>query len=294
VIDRAYLLLPLGAAMLYAVAATLLKLAYARGTRVTRAVVLANLTTCIAFSAFYPWDRLGALPGAWLPCLAVGATFVLGQLLTILAFSWGDVSIASTALGSKVFLVALLASAFTSHVIGIRTWLAAAGMTLALVLLTGRPRKVDLRHTLGALIPALLSALSFAGFDLLIQHYSPDLTFGLLAPFGMAVALLLSLPLLLIDRATPPKPDPGRVRLLLAGSILLTGQAMLLIWSIGIFQDAPGANVVYATRGIWSVLLVAALGKWMAQVEHMTSRSVVIRRLIAAVVMAVAVAIMFV
>ena len=68
-------------------------------------------------------------------------------------------------------------------------------------------------------------------------------------------------------------------------------QSLLLIGTIGYFQDAPRANVVYASRGIWSVLIVHMLAT--AGGEGGMSRRAVIRRLCGAGVMIAGVAMAF-
>jgi hypothetical protein len=65
---------------------------------------------------------------------------------------------------------------------------------------------------------------------------------------------------------------------------------MLLIWSIAHFGDAAGANVVYGSRGIWSVLLVVVLGKWVKSAEVMHGPGAFAKRLTGALVITIAIA----
>ena len=44
-------------------------------------------------------------------------------------------------------------------------------------------------------------------------------------------------------------------------------QAILITLAIGIWRDAAGVNVIYATRGLWSVVFVWGAGHWIGNVE---------------------------
>lgn len=296
-LGKAYLIFPLTAAVLYALAALALKAAERRGAGVGQITVLANLALAAAFAGFYPW---GAGPparlAAWWPIAAIGVTLVVGQVAGTLAFARGEVSVATPVLGTKVVLVALLASLFTARPVPAQTWVAAVVVLVGLWVLVGRPARADARRAAAAVGFGLACALAFAGFDLLTQVWSPRLGFGVLMPLGVAAGTVLSLPLLRWLR------PPGRLALhvptaaakpLALGVALITLQSLLLIWSIGRYHDAPGANVVYASRGVWGVLLVQLLAGHLAHVEQLGGGAVFARRLIGAGVMMLGVVLAF-
>jgi drug/metabolite transporter (DMT)-like permease len=292
--ERAYLVFPLISAALYALGAMLLKAAQHRGARARRVAVWTNLALAIAFLVFYPWGEFPKLASPWWPCLVTGAAFAVANLFTILALSYGEASVATPALGMKVVLVAFGAWAFADSELSAGTW-AAAFVTLAgLICLVGPVHRVSARKALAALGFSLVAAIGYAAFDVMIQVWTPELTFGLLAPAAMIFTAVLSLPLAMTRRGISLGIPRGARGLLIGGVGLFVVQGMLLIWAIGRFQDAAGANVVYAGRGVLSVLLVSVTARWFGRVERFESRGVFVRRLVGAITMAAAVGLLFV
>ena len=58
---------------------------------------------------------------------------------------------------------------------------------------------------------------------------------------------------------------------ILAGTVFSATQAILITVTIAIWKDAAGANVLYATRGLWSIALVWWAGRWIRNVERETA-----------------------
>jgi len=286
----AWLALPLLSAVLYSLSAVCLRRAERMGVDTVAIMLVTNAVTAVGFAVYYPWGAFPAAPAVWWPVLAVALTFVAGQWFTLLAFTKGEVSVATPTLGTKVIMVAVLAAVFTDRPPGVLTWVAAGLMVVGLLLLVGRPKVQDAAAARAGVGLALLAAGAYAGFDILVQGWSPKLGFGLLVPPGMALAAVLSLGLLPLAKRPPTPPTPGRHRWLAPGVALMAAQAMVLVWAIGRHGDATSANVVYASRALWGVLLVAALGGVMRDREGMTGRAAVLRRLTGAAVMTVGVA----
>ena len=62
-------------------------------------------------------------------------------------------------------------------------------------------------------------------------------------------------------------------------------QGTFLYASIALSGDPVGVNIVYAVRGLWSVLLVAWIGKWLGNREAGLPRSVLWLRGLGAVLL---------
>ena len=93
--------------------------------------------------------------------------------------------------------------------------------------------------------------------------------------FTMAVAL--ARPVAALSR------DGRRVsatnwRWLAAGAALLGVQACGVAWGI-VTLGATTTNVLYNSRGVWSVVLVWCVGHWFGNTERARGRSVMLRRL---------------
>jgi hypothetical protein len=50
---------------------------------------------------------------------------------------------------------------------------------------------------------------------------------------------------------------------LLPGAVLLAMQAAGMAFTLGTHGRATAANILYSTRGLWSVLAVGLLGAWL-------------------------------
>ncbi|OUW38610.1 MAG: hypothetical protein CBD35_04005, partial [Verrucomicrobia bacterium TMED175] len=49
--------------------------------------------------------------------------------------------------------------------------------------------------------------------------------------------------------------------------------------AIGFYQVPTEANIFYAGRGFWSVVLVAVLGSWIGLSEGKSSKALLVRRM---------------
>lgn len=288
--EKAYLLFPLVSAVLYAIGAYVLKSAQQRGVSSAQIAFAANAALAVVFLAiFYPWDHW---PSAtlWGRAALVGLGLGLGQFATILAFERGAVSIATPMLGTKAVWVALMVAFGLGQPLGWNTWLAVLLTSLGVAALARSSDRGRRGSVWMGLFLALVASVSFAAFDVMVQAWSVDHGFAQIAPLGvgMSVVLALGFPLTRGRRFfTVPRAALVSVTL---GIVLLTLQSWLLIWTIAQYQDAAGANVVYGSRGIWSVLLVALLGRWITSVEVMHGWEAFASRLVGAALIAAAIA----
>src|SRR3954466_10098233 len=98
---------PLISAGLYSFAALALKRATANGAGPWRISFVTNWIQALFFA---PLWLLGGQPFEWLHlghAMIVGVVFFIGQVLTFLALSRGDVSVTTPVLGTKVVFVAI-------------------------------------------------------------------------------------------------------------------------------------------------------------------------------------------
>jgi hypothetical protein len=69
------------------------------------------------------------------------------------------------------------------------------------------------------------------------------------------------------------------------GALLLTVQAAGVAYAIIAYGSATLTNVLYNSRGIWSVVLVWAVGHWFANRENQVGRGIMARRLAGALLL---------
>jgi drug/metabolite transporter (DMT)-like permease len=202
-------------------------------------------------------------------------------------------------MSSKVVMVAFVL-AFHLHLPPKwQTWLAAVLVVGGVACMQSGGSAAKTATTEGARPPsifaavffALLAALSYAVYDVMTQVYSSQMEFHRVVPFGMFVCFALSLLLLpFAARGTLAARPP---RMLLLSVILLTLQSLILITTIGKFGDAANCNIVYSSRGIFSVLFAWLLGSWF-NVSEVSQPGVALRRLGGAAIILVAIALVLV
>src|SRR5882672_8320312 len=97
-----YLLLPLLAAIVFALGSMVFKRAYDEGAGVVHAVVVNNVLLAILFLPLFAFESKPVPWTQWIYPVATGAAFAAGHLLNVLSLRVGDVSVAIPLLGSKV------------------------------------------------------------------------------------------------------------------------------------------------------------------------------------------------
>lgn len=287
-----YLLLPLASSMGYVIGALLLKRSSELGVGLWRTTFVANAMHAVCLVPFW---NLGTASGGgvWWQPVATSLLFMAGQTLTLRAIEKGDVSVATPVLGTKIVLVAFVSVLLLPDPVPLKWWIAAVLSVAAIMLLNRQPigalsaeRKASLGPTITA---ALGAAISFACFDVLVQKWASlwgvgrflSINFLLLTGWSLALVPAFSAPLRQIKRSAWPW--------LLGGSVLLGLQAAGLTISLGSYGDATAINVVYSTRGLWSVLAVWWIGHWFRNDEQKLGGAVLKFRLWGAGLMLIAV-----
>ena len=95
-------------------------------------------------------------------------------------------------------------------------------------------------------------------------------------PWGVLIgAAMAACVILAKEHGLAGIPQPAWRSMTLA-TALNVGQSLLLIWAIGKYRDATGLNVVYGSRGIWSVLIVWLLGAFLGTREGISGAKVLL------------------
>jgi drug/metabolite transporter (DMT)-like permease len=281
---------PLACAACYSVGALALKGASERGLGPWRITFASNVTMGILFA---PLLLLGGafLPG-WHPVqpAVTGLLFFGGQICTFLALDRGDASVATPVLGSKVLFVTLFTAMSGAQVIPPTWWAGAALCTLALALLGSGPRRHRDR-TLPAAGYAMAAAGFFALTDVLVQRWVPLWGAGRFVPAMFGCVALLSPALIPRFRKPLRAVGPGAVPWLALGCILIAAQALGMALTLGTHGHAPLVNILYSTRGVWTIVLVVLAGGWLGNNERHLGRRILAIRTAGALLLLVAVAV---
>ena len=277
-------IIPLCSAFGYTFAAMMVKRA-SSGTRAPwRTAFVINLMMGILFQ---PWLLLGGNAFSWsnlFHAALAGAIFFVGQIFTFLALSRGDVSLTTPVLGTKVIFVALFSFLFSGESLTPRM-LTATGITAVAMILLGAEGKADRQRVIPSLLFGFLAAVAYAGTDIVQRIWVDDWGFGRFAPAMFATITLLSLcfiPLFEAPLKDLPKPNLAWA---VAGGSTLALQATGIATSIAFFHEVTLTNILYNTRGIWSIIVVWLVGHWFGNQERQLGKRIMIQRLIGALLL---------
>ena len=277
-------MLPLASALLYAAAALCLKIALGRGVTTWAILFFSNMVLGLFFLPllFFGTDGWNAAAAPW--ALLAGCLFFLGQFGTFRSLQSGDVSIATPALAAKVVFVALLSLLVPGSQPDPDLWMAVALTMVGMILLHRGPRHAASRP-LTTLAWALFAAFSFAATDIVVQVFAPQAGFTLFMPVMFGSVAALALPLLWphVLRAPRRTRNPGARRWMSGGVVLLGLQAIGMGTAIGLFGDATGANVVYGSRGLWSLLFLALFARALGIEDSVFDRRTLVLRVLGAI-----------
>ncbi len=262
-------ILPLSAALVYVAAALFLKRATESGADVWRLTRICNFIAGIFFAPL--WLLGGNLPsGLWWQPAGAALLFMLGQILTMMALRIGDVSITTPVLGLKVVLVAVLTSALLREQLAGGVWAAAFLSSVGIALLHfSRPRDGSRVGT--TILVAGLAAASYALFDVVVQKWAVAWGAGRFLPVMMGFVAVYSLAFRPARSEPQSAASPKAGAWTIAGAVCLALQAILFVSSIAIYHHAAVANVLYSSRGLWSILAVWAVGHWVGNYEARVS-----------------------
>ena len=287
-----YLLIPLASGLVFAVGTMASKRAMEQGVCPWRSMFVANV---IAALLYVPLWFFGKEPFSWTGTIHAsicGLTFFLGNMFAYLALNRGDVSVVTPILGMKVLVVALFTVLILGEKVPLILWLAAILVVVAIALLRGgneaHRKRLALSITLG-----VLSSISNATTDVLLQKWVHEWGFFRFVPVMFITLGILSMAIIPLFRA-PLAAIPGSTwRWLLPGAALMALQSLAITTAIGIYGHATAVNIVYNSRGIWSVLLVWLIGHWFHNVERSQGHGVMGKRLAGAALLLAAIVIVF-
>lgn len=273
---------------MYVAGALLLKRASDLGADVWRTARVTNFISAVVAALLLVLGGVIPSPSVWWHPPFAATLFFGGQILTLLALNTGDVSVATPVLGLKIVLVAVLSTILIGDPIGPRLWTAAALSSAAIALLNFSPGHSH-RRVGRTILLAGLGATAYAGFDVLVQKWSPAWGAGRFLPIAMASAAIYSIPLRRFEVRRPDASVPAYTPWLAAGAVLFATQGLMFITSISLYRQVTSANVLYSSRGLWSVVAVWAIGHWFANREQHLGARVLVWRFVGAILLMAAI-----
>ncbi len=192
-------------------------------------------------------------------------------------------------MGSKPVFVAIFVATFslTPNSLTPSIWIAVALATLSITLIGWPSTKADFSQP--GILLAVAGAAGFGLLDSLVPFFThqSDPFFLLFVVFG-SVGLFS---ILLIPWTEGPfisYRSPSDLWMWLS-AIPMGGQAICMSMAIGFYQIPTQANIFYAGRGFWSIILVALLGGWLGLREGKSSPILLLRRMVGALLLLIGV-----
>ncbi len=281
-----YLLLPLVAAIGYALASLLLKKALTEGAHPMACFHINNWTGLLVFLPLAFFETQPVNWQQWYVPVGLGLVFFIGSWFTFIAMQRGDVSLVTPVLGSKVVFVALGASFLIAGSMKPLMWVAAIITTVGIFMMSATDFKTPKGARLaGPVVMALISAALFAFADVFLQKWAPAFGPKTFLALLTCTTGLLSLGAMTLLPRRPPIQWNRATQWSIGGSVIIAVQSMILGLALAFFNDAVGVNVVYATRGMWSLVVVALLGPLIGNRERHESGKAYGIRIFAAVLL---------
>lgn len=277
-----YLINPVVSAIIFTTGTLCLKRGLSEGTGVLRSSFITNscftilLVPLVGFSGFdADWSV------TWAAVLA-GLMAFSGAFFQLMAIKVGDLSVANPLLGAKVLFVAVFSTFILGNQLPMSWW---GGVFLAMIGVgfLGYAKSGSERKRVGlTLILILLSVSCFAVMDVLTAGWAKQMGFNRFVAVQQLVVMTLTFGLIPFF-SSPLKSMPrSSWSWTLAGSVLIVGQFYLLNWTLSEFGQPTLINILYSSRGMWSVVMVFFFGALFGIHERAHGRMAFIRRFLGA------------
>jgi len=281
-------ILALGAGAFYAISALLCKRGLELGAGTIRSLVFSNWIMALFF---IPYPFLGEnLPEIYdvKSGILLGCIFFISQLACFFALEKGDASLVTPVMGAKsVFVAFFVVILDLTDKPPTGTWIATI-LTAIAVFLIGWPKRGGKPSYL-AIFLGLTTAAGFGLTDAMVPGLSQkseplNVLFIMFATVGVNSFLLIPFIKGKLMNFSKPKDT-----WMLLSCIPMGIQAVLMSLSIGLHEVPAEANVFYACRGIWAIILTAWIGKRIGLKERDSSNIVFSRRLIGATLLIISI-----
>lgn len=284
-------LLPLTSAILYTFATVFTKRAIIDGAGLLRTFYITNLLAALV--QFIPIAFVDApMPDMELLKVPIfcGFLYFIGQLALFVSMRIGDVTVQIPMLGIKVVFVALFLVWITGVELQTKIMVASFITTVA-VFIMGMSSVKFSRKMLYTIVLVLIANAAFAFSDCLIQINMSKVGTLWFMFFMYNTTMLFSFFVIPFFRAPLRAIPKAAWKWTLAGAAIMSLQAFILVFAMGCFKIAAAANIIYATRGVWSIVIIWFAGKFIGNDERSIGANMMLKRLAGASLMLIAVAI---
>ncbi|MCX8240230.1 MAG: EamA family transporter [Akkermansiaceae bacterium] len=283
-----YLLIPLVSAIVYALGAILVKRALKEGVSMDQTFHITNFMVGVVFLPFLfletneiDWSLV------WKPII-MGTLFFVGNWLSFVGIKRGDVSLVTPIMGTKVVFVAIATVVLTGAMPSGPLWIAAVLTTLGIFVMG----IADLRggHKIGFTVAiTLASACMFGVCDVIVAWWATGFGAPTFLAIGSITVAVNSAVLWVFQRRPSLRLAPRQKSWTWWAALLIGFQAVGMGVALSYFDDATGVNIVYASRGLWTIVLVVVFGVALGNSEVHDTGKTFLWRVLGTVVLAVAI-----
>ena len=283
-------ILPLLAALAYTFSTLFFKQALSLGAGTMRVVFVTNFLAIPFFIPILIWNHC-VLDWSFWPMLLLCALFnTLAMALTFITIKIGDISIQTPVMGSKVIMVAFLSIWMGMEVLNTAVWIASFLSVLAICIL-GKPDKLsgNNKTLLLTVCCSLLTALSFAISDTLMAKYAAQFGEGPFLMYTMILTAIFSCGLIPFFEGKLVEMPKVSWFWVFWGGVCMSLELIFYCYALAFYSNPTTINILYSSRGIWSVLLIWLMGGYFGNTESQKGKSIMLQRLAGALVLFMAI-----
>ncbi len=259
---------PFAAAFLYALASLFLKRAASSGIGALAMCFCFNVVVSIVYLPVLAYTYNPNTAGMLWIVLVCTVLFLLGQICTYLCVYVGDISIMNPVMGAKLLVVAAISFLFVDMPMP-SAWIWGAVLCAAAIFIMGFSGAKEGYKSLITIVLALLTCLFYGTVDVIMQMFAPKM--GVLFFISALSVSLLPASLPMLPFAIRDFKAEGFIRggkWLAVGIPMIVVQDILFCISLSLLPGgAVVVNILYSTRGLWTVFLVWAAGAYFGNTE---------------------------
>lgn len=263
------------------IASLFVKRATAEGAGVTRILFITNWLFLLGLLPVLFTDATVLDASRWWAPVLAGSCAFLGGVCILSGIRAGEISIQTPLMGTKVIFVATYSVMLSPMTIPLCWWIGAF-LTFFAVLILGFSDLFKKKVSLEGILYALMSCGLYAFTDVLAATQGPLFGRGMFIFYTVGSMALLSLTLIPFFKKSLWSISKTTWIWCLLGGGLLALQHLGLLYSLSTYGQATAINILYSTRGIWGIVLVWFVGHWFGNKEKHVGGPVILRRLIGA------------
>ncbi len=282
--------LSLGAAFVYAICMVFIKESIRQGAGILRSTFILHTVMALVFLPLLAINPTIQPNAPWLAPIGVGLSVFLGQIFILWALKFGDPSVQTPVMGVKSTMVAIFVCFIGGAHIPLAWWLGGLLSLVAIYFLSYSEGSHLLKRSNTLTILLTFLGASFLGLgDVIMEKTAAsfgEIPFLVVSVLSCAIASLALVPFFEGPLLAMPKAS---IKWALWGSALYGLEAIAFYIAISFYGQATAINVLYSSRGLWSIFVVWAMAYFFNYKPNPVSSAVLLRRGLGTVLLFIAI-----